>query len=455
MQLKPTVVRLSGHMYEESIPAAEKEQEITMAEFLAETGSDRTYNTMLQKLTTANARLQHQIDNGAGEEDIIESMQNVASVQWDLGTLNEAQSLQESILSKLMALHSNNAVSGNEPPKHMDIAITMHTIGSIQSRLVNPREAEKWFNAAFHMKKELLSNYSFHYEIGKTLNGLALVKMQLDHEEEIESDPMQFVQLLGEAVDHYVYHGERKDETEVEEEVDDMADHPHVASINENMAMIYRKYGDLNMALQKYENALRIHKHWISDFDMNLNGNENIMNLNMHCGDCFQGLEKFDKALERYEEALRQHHLVVRREAAQVEDVPVQESRKLEAMTPIAGILIHNMGLMHSQQGRHTEAMIEFQAALDIKKSFGEHHPEVANTLNAIGAMKASQGQADSALAHFKEALEIFRMNSNVTDENQDEDIHQTQMNIKLVEENLAGKGSARLGGGRMRGTTF
>ena len=454
--LKPTMASHSGKVHEESFPAAEKEKEIKKAELLAETGSDRVYNAILHELANADARLHElQNDHVSTEQDIIHAMQDVATIQWKIGMLDEAQILQEEILSKLVALHSD-ATSGNEPSKHLDIAMTMHTIGSIQSRLDNPREANKWFGAALEMKKELLSDYSFHYEIGKTLNGLALVKMQLDQEEEIDTDPLELVRLLDEAENHYMHHGERHGDDQGEEEEQDMADHPHVASINENIAMTYRKYGDLNMALQKYENALRIHKHWLSDEDINMNGNESIMNLNIHCGDCLQGLESYEEALKRYEEALRLHLLIVRREAAQEEETLAEGSRKLEAITPIAGILKHNIGMMHSRGGRYTEAMIEFQAAMDIKSSFGEHHPEVANTLNAIGAMQASKGEGDSALAHFKQALEIFRMNSSVIgDEDHDEDIHQTKHNIKIVQENLAGRGNSRPGGGRMRGTTF
>ena len=454
--LKPTMASHSGKVHEESFPAAEKEKEIKKAELLAETGSDRVYNAILHELANADARLHElQNDHVSTEQDIIHAMQDVATIQWKIGMLDEAQILQEEILSKLVALHSD-ATSGNEPSKHLDIAMTMHTIGSIQSRLDNPREANKWFTASLEMKKELLSDYSFHYEIGKTLNGLALVKMQLDQEEEIDTDPLELVRLLDEAENHYMHHGERHGDDQGEEEEQDMADHPHVASINENIAMTYRKYGDLNMALQKYENALRIHKHWLSDEDINMNGNESIMNLNIHCGDCLQGLESYEEALKRYEEALRLHLLIVRREAAQEEETLAEGSRKLEAITPIAGILKHNIGMMHSRGGRYTEAMIEFQAAMDIKSSFGEHHPEVANTLNAIGAMQASKGEGDSALAHFKQALEIFRMNSSVIgDEDHDEDIHQTKHNIKIVQENLAGRGNSRPGGGRMRGTTF
>jgi len=53
----------------------------------------------------------------------------------------------------------------------------------------------------------------------------------------------------------------------------------------------------------------------------------------------------------------------------------------------------------HSKVDRYTEAVTELQAALNIKKVFCGNHPEVAETLNIIIYMQASQGEVDSVLA--------------------------------------------------------
>lgn len=468
--MRSTSPTQSGKLYEETVPASEKEQEITKAESLGETGTDEAYNALLHKLDEAVKKLDTValLNNGnSTAEDIIEAMQNVAAIQWNVGMLDQAQELQEEILSRLIQMHEHHSTTtendAGAPPQHIDIATTMHTIGSIQSRLNNPHEAKKWFNASLSMKKDVLSNYAFHYEIGKTLNGLALIKIQLDQEDDEDLDPLEIISRLEEAENHYIHHGEDTDgEEDNEGDAVDMADHPHVASINENIAMVYRMVGDSRMALQRYEEALRIQKHWASPQDLSLHGNEHIMNLNIHSGDCLQGMKRFDEALERYKEALRLHMLIVRRESRLkqenennneqddgVEDKSVvQYSRKVEA-TPMEGILRHNMGLMHAHVGRHDLSMEEYQLALDIKKSFGDTHPEVAVTMNAIGAMLATKGEGQSALAHFREALYIFRMHSSaVGDEDADEDVAQTKKNIELAEKTLMGQGGR---GGRRR----
>jgi len=450
---------LSLKIYEEGVPAAEQEQEITRAQSVAETGTEKAYNNLLHKLNEAVAQLANiQNDPTSNEHKIIKSMRNVATMQWDLGMMEQAQNLQEEILSNLIQKHSKStstsSASISGPPQHLDIAITMHTIGSIQSRLQNPREASKWFDASLAMKTDLLSSkYSYHFEIGKTLNGLALVKMQLNQEEGIhtDTDPLEYVRMLEEAESHYIHHGETLEDDEEQdgqvEGEEDMSHHPHVASLDENIAMIYRKHGDLKMACQRYENALRIREHW--ENSSSTEGNEHIMSLNMHIGDCLQGMELYEEAMERYKKALEQHLLVVKREKREEreeqkdeneDDGSLVEYSRKEA-TAMTGILRHSIGLMHAHLSNYEEAMHEYQEALEIKRGFGSDHPEVAKTLNAIAALLATKGEGQTAMSHLREALRIFKL-LNATSEGGevfDEDVIQTQNNIELVEKSLGG----------------
>mmetsp|Transcript_15834 Transcript_15834/g.23169 ORF Transcript_15834/g.23169 Transcript_15834/m.23169 type:complete len:150 (+) Transcript_15834:1-450(+) len=129
--------------------------------------------------------------------------------------------------------------------------------------------------------------------------------------------------------------------------------------------------------------------------------------------------------------------------------------------TTMEAILRRNIGMMHAQDGRYQEAMAEYQTALEIKKMFDETHREVAITLNAIGALLATKGESAPALAHFREALSIFRMNSvsgfTMGDDNvnmdMDEDVAQTKRNIELVENTFGGRDTGLRRGGRGRGT--
>lgn len=472
----PLLLRLPGNsredsqgpaIYEENVPSpSESEQEIRRIQSIVQTGSEESYNKTLKALYSATEKLRLlESKDGIGQEALVKAMKDVASIQWDLGMLNEAQSTQEEILSKLIAMYSPKAQKATEPPKHMEIASTMHTIGSIQSRMNNPDEAKKWFDASLSIKEELLFNFTHHFEIGKTLNGLALVKMQLDEENDGESDPFDVIQMLDEAESHYIYHGTKHDSSKegsesAQENNEDFADHLQVASINENIATLYRKHGDLKMALGRYENALRIYRqHYNVECDLQ-KGKEQIINLIIDCGDCLSGLEKYDEALKRYEEALKLHILLVKHQgkhhSKSVDCDKELHPKNMAVVTPLVGVLKHNIGMMYAYLGNYEEATSEYLNALSIKKSFGEHHPQVGITFNAIGAMEGARGDTDSALNYFEKALEIFRMHTSaVDDEDQDENIYCTKQNVERVQRSLGGIGRRYDSIGRSRGSNF
>lgn len=453
-------------IYEDNVlSSSESEKEIRRIQSIVQTGSEQAYNKTLNALSRATEKLKLLQSNGeARQEDIVKAMKVVATIQWDLGMLKEAQSTQEEILSKLIAIYSPENLMGAHPPKHMEIASTMHTIGSIQSRMNNPVEAKKWFDASLNIKEELLSSYTHHFEIGKTLNGLALVKMQLDEENGDTSDPFDIIQMFNEAEDHYIYHGTRDDREEDHESdpetKEDFADHLQVASINENIAMLYRKHGDLKMALGRYENALRIYRQQYHDDSTLHGGSEHIINLLVDCGDCLSGLGKYDEALKRYEEALKLHMLLVRHQRKQERNSVYchseVNSKHVAVVTPLVGVLKHNIGMMYAYLGNYEEAMSEYLNAVSIKKSFGEHHAQVGITYNAIGAMQGAKGDTESALNYFEKALEIFRMHTSaVGDEDQDENIYCTKKNIEKVQKSLSVIGRSYDGTGRSRGSNF
>uniref|UniRef100_A0A7S3Q2I9 Kinesin light chain n=1 Tax=Chaetoceros debilis TaxID=122233 RepID=A0A7S3Q2I9_9STRA len=487
----------------DTIPTSEREQEFVKAELAGVTGTDDAYSNLLDSLNKATyARDELKLDCETNEKQLLDAMRNVATIQWELGMLDEAQQSQEDILTNLIKTHSEPSDKNHKSssiPQHMDIASTMHTIGAIQSRLNNPQESSKWFHASLDMKGKLLSNFEFHFEIGKTLNGLALIRMQTMSNDDLNENfnPFDIIQMLSNAEEQYVYHGELKFQSDKEDSSNikprqgeinsDMADHPHVASINQNMGSIYRKFDDYKMALQKYEQAIRIHLLWISSQDLDLNGSEVIMGLNMDAGDCCKGMGDYEHALEKYENALRLHKVIVRREewrrreyllktrdsignsASGISDLAVKNAIEANDGNAIEAVLLHNIGHMHAQVGRHDDSMDSYQKALKIKKEFdggSNTHPEVAMTLNAIGALMAAKGDGQGALAHFREALHIFRMHSSSRytffegrseAEDNNENITQTEKNIELLEDNMSQTGSPTggMGHGRRKGTTF
>jgi tetratricopeptide (TPR) repeat protein len=105
----------------------------------------------------------------------------------------------------------------------------------------------------------------------------------------------------------------------------------------------------------------------------------------------------------------------------------------------IRGVLLHNIATIHVDQGEHELALEEFREALRIKQiAGGEHNPEVAKTLNSLGALHAGVfNDKLQALDYFKQALLIARIH---VDNDHDTDIMNALQNISLMEQDLYGE---------------
>lgn len=482
-------LRMTANVFSEketNTSIAQKEQDRIKAESSIHTGTYEAHDSLLKTLEEEHETL-HCLEPKGEVLAVIEQMQKVSLLYWKLGVLDEAQSLQEEVLKRQMKYHVTT-IHGNDQssdgkmgidhlPQHMDIAQTLHTIGSIQARLDEPHEAKKWLTSALKMKEHLLyqiQDYEYHFEIGKTYNSLALIEIQFNDIDSTGADTMDIIHTFQNAEKHYIYHGEKKEEDENQESNkqissnDEMENHPHLASIYENMALLYRKHGDYEQSLLKYKEALRIHLFWISTNEIETNGDAHTVNLSLDIGDCHKALDEYEEGLEQYKEALRLHLIVIRKERqkqiqakqssstigddsddSSTDAFEVLDPTDETLQSPMEAVIRDNIGHMHAQLDNYKDSLMEYQSSLRIKKSIDETNPEVAKTLNAIGALKATNDEYDGALAYFKEALYIFKMHSNSIyglGEDADENIVQTKKNIEIVNTQMrsGGFGSRR-----------
>jgi len=485
---------------------------------------------------------------------LVNAMRDVSEVQLKLGMLEDALTLQQQILTHVISIHTPKSTStststSTPPADHKETARTMHAIGSIQTLLHRYAESQKWLESALEMKRRLYctgphtsvtteeanraviggGGSYYHMEIGKTLNALALLHirfMSSPSQDRFDDDSIGVtLNLMDEADSQYRFHattgpelliGQDEDEDEDEVEswdghahaagtaVDDessntstMVDHPDLASICENMAMLYRQQRNLPRALDKYEEALRIREKLAADVTgaaaAGSNEMRKIVSLYMDIADCMGGtqggLKRYKDALERYQRALHVHATLVRTdrlilsqdssstnhnnnnnnnkddehhkavtEGTSTTDIVTTDRTTAESAgqvgTSVEGVLRHNIGTMHAQMNSHDLALEEYQIALSIKKALvGDDHPEVAITLNAIGALMArDSSEAHKSLAYFREALRIYRLRSSSQDAHGDGDesvwsvgdgdeadelAAKILKNIELVENNL------------------
>jgi hypothetical protein len=186
----------------------------------------------------------------------------------------------------------------------------------------------------------------------------------------------------------------------------------------DNQGLIYRLWGEYNIALDKYQQALQV----VID-------KETKSALLMHIADMYVALEVPNDALIVYQDLLMEISSSNTNTTSQEQDDDLG----------IRGVLLHNIATIHVDQGEHELALEEFREALRIKQiAGGENNPEVAKTLNSLGALHAGVfNDKLQALDYFKQALLIARIH---VDNNNDTDIMNALQNISLMEQDLYGE---------------
>ena len=450
--------------------ASSIENDLVRAELAGLSGNDDAYEALMSELSMALEHLD-QVAHGGDENALVDALQSAGKCYWSLGMLDESRELYEDALTRLINIHTHDSSTDGQPPDHPAIASTLHTLGSIHARSGSPTEATKWYESALAMKKRVYGKRTFHPEIGKTLNGLAMLKVhasddgsEATHSHGMDEDWEQAMRLFEEAERNYRYFGlDRGDggrtgsikaadgPNEGMHRNDDYSDHPDVASICENMALLHRRSGDHQAAFVRYKEALRIRTAGTQDSsDNDTSEVDNVtLGLKLSVADCLRAMSKWDEAAEIYEKALADHMKVETADTnSRKEDrndggswLPFARKSELSedndeegTGTALESVIRHNLGLIHAEMGRFDQALAEYDTSRRIKIALaGDTHPEVASTLNAIGALYGAKGESERALAHFREALYIYRLHSAELGED-DPDVVNTQRNIRLIE---------------------
>ena len=424
------------------------ENELVKAELAGLTGDDAEYDRLVEELSEALDHLEQTAQSGRQSEDdaqaMIDALQSAGNCYWNLGFLDESRDLYEDSLSRLIDLHSddNTSSTGQQPPDHPQIAKTLHWLGSIHARSGNPTEAARWYESALDMKKRVYGNRTYHPEIGRSLNGLALVQVHqaspagfADDGGTIGGDEEAWrhaMELFQEAERNFIFAnmdrggggrtGIATPASALDDGIDDedYSNHPDLAMICENMAMLFRQNNEHQAALTRYQQALAIRQSNASSSDED----GKILGLMLSVADSLRALSKFDEAAALYEQVL----------AKKANGGDGESHGKGETRTALEAVIRHSLGLIHSECGRHELALEQYSISKEIKIALAGHdHPEVAVTLNATGAVHGANGDREQALAHFRQALQIFQLHSGALGDD-DPDVCNTLRNIRIIE---------------------
>jgi arylsulfatase A-like enzyme/Tfp pilus assembly protein PilF len=168
---------------------------------------------------------------------------------------------------------------------------------------------------------------------------------------------------------------------------------PMSAGTHHNLAALYEKIGDLDMALEEYEKTLRFNPSSVEDLVA-------LGNLRLQRGDPKGALEDFRRAV-----ALDQKNADG---YAGMADAAVREGRYQEAIdkltegigkTPPSALLHNKLGTIYQRLGRSTEALSVYERALSIDPN---HLDAVFNR----GTIRTEKGLHEEAMADFTRLLE-------------------------------------------------
>lgn len=238
----------------------------------------------------------------------------------------------------------------------------------------------------------------YHADIGNVIVAMAGVHFSQGGIDEC-------LNTLDTAEDHFRRHGTRKSDHKsswfsLSASSFSTKTEPHIDLVKclDNQGMMYRFKEDFHAALEKYEEALEV----LGDRD-----DTKRLALQMHIAEMLKCIDDIDGAISYYAKILQED----------------RERRGIDEETILDGVILQNLGTLHSQQRQLELAEQEMTQALEIQKRFlGENNQEVAATLIALGSVHGVQGHKRQALECFQQALLIERIYAE--DDNEPQVLH-------------------------------
>jgi len=280
----------------------------------------------------------------------------------------------------------------------------------------------------------------FHADIGRAYNDLATIMSSVDLE--------QSKHYLERAEDQYRFHGLRasqlssvSSESSLEEQTQA---HPEIIKIYENYGLLLRMMGHHEDALHKYRDALDSLEHTIqvgynltTIIGNDITADDKRLKLQVSIADCYQSMDELGLAQNEYERIMEEYF--GNNNVDESETTMEGSSTSSLNKRALEGVVKHNLGQIYSQQGHHEEALEAFMDAYHVKRKVAkqehgdESHPEVAKTLNGIGAVHATLGNTSEALSYFRESLLIARIHADPDLGDNDPNVLHALRNIAIV----------------------
>ena len=157
-----------------------------------------------------------------------------------------------------------------------------------------------------------------------------------------------------------------------------------VATLNNNISLIYQDMGELGKALEYQKKALELTQEVLGDKHPSLaTSYNNISMIYQDMGELGKALEYQKKALELKEEVLGDKH-------------------------PSLATSYNNISTIYKDMGELEKALEYQKKALELQEEvLGDKHPNLASSYNNISTIYQNMGELEKALEYQKKALEL------------------------------------------------
>lgn len=163
---------------------------------------------------------------------------------------------------------------------------------------------------------------------------------------------------------------------------------PDIASIHQNIGMVYNFQGNFAKAIEEHNYALSLQRKMMGDSTRHVG--QSLMLL----GITYNSMKKHDLALDYYREALG-----------------IYENIFKDKKSPDIANIYNNMGVAYENEKDNKQALHYYEMALNIRKELydDDEHQDIAYSYSNIAGVYDHMGEYAKAIAYYQKSIDVLK----------------------------------------------